>query len=677
MASEDGEVEFSHLSWHPDPTITTTDPHARSQRELSNTSSGHSSDPESLYRRHLAPPNQTRLPPSVVHRLLTTGQNGPTQSRSSTSQRQDPEDAQSGLFSGAAGQPHPTNQTISVDDRFRDFAQVVEQAVTEQPELALQREAFVQSRRKAAEEVQPTLEALRAWNEASHAKRTPYSSFLSTFSSIITKFHCSVIPPSEKLLKLVHQYFPPRGELPIHVCDFGDGQANHFVTTLGEVEKCWQQKPEWAAVRWIHAPLGWGLTHSSVEDLFRHASSEPWPFRNVAGPNWPYVSCEVYSLENRDAYKRIRDVGILAGKVPGLSSILDRTKFRGDNNAELQSDIKWRANHVGSNWCYMDLVRSDIGYQLNDGRGLGYNGPRDYLRYTDIKLDEQILPSFPFFGPAQIVRCPFRCFHRPDGVILTMSAMRGVNYLDKNLSQHLDEPPECLFTNSDASVLGQVWRVFSETGTKSWRNASTEWFLVYLMTELVCTPHEMTQGSNAPTIQAAYQMIIQDFKRRRFDEWKRGDSIKLVREYIMCTDELSILVHIMSKQLDFLYRLKKDCQLLDAETGPLNNPQGKTAVSRCDWAIANVEENFSVLDAMLKDLRGSMVAVSNPLLQPFHHLFYLSLINRQFPTSSFNFARLSKMNSPSRPTLKTKLFSSSPASPSSSSLSPSSLPILV
>lgn len=57
-----------------------------------------------------------------------------------------------------------------------------------------------------------------------------------------------------------------------------------------------------------------------------------------------------------------------------------------------------------------------------------------------------------------------------------MSAMRGVNYLDNKLPEYLREPPECLFENSDASVLSQVWKVFSETGTKSWRDASAEWF---------------------------------------------------------------------------------------------------------------------------------------------------------------------------------------------------------
>ena len=41
---------------------------------------------------------------------------------------------------------------------------------------------------------------------------------------------------------------------------------------LGELEEYWQEKPAWVDVRWIHAPLGLGLTHSSVEDIFLRTS---------------------------------------------------------------------------------------------------------------------------------------------------------------------------------------------------------------------------------------------------------------------------------------------------------------------------------------------------------------------------------------------------------------------
>lgn len=67
---------------------------------------------------------------------------------------------------------------------------------------------------------------------------------------------------------LARHYYPPRSELKCHVCDFGEGRAEHKVVDLGELEEFWQTKPAWVDVRWIHAPLGLGLTHSSVEDIF-------------------------------------------------------------------------------------------------------------------------------------------------------------------------------------------------------------------------------------------------------------------------------------------------------------------------------------------------------------------------------------------------------------------------
>lgn len=466
-------------------------------------------------------------------------------------------------------------------------------------------------REKAAKDVQSTLIALRRWYAAERGSE-PSSTFdiKSIWESLTDP--TPKLPENSHLLKLVHHYHPSRGEVPIQVCDFGDGRADHFSTTLGNIEQCWKQKPDWATVRWIHAPLGVGITHSSVEDLFRHDAAEGWAFRNVAGPNWPYIAGEVFSLEHRDTYKASRDTCILTNKIRRFISELDRTTFQGDHNTELENDIRWRAGHLGTTMSFLDLASSDVGYQLPDGRGLGLNGPSGGIRPLDTKLDEQVLCRYPFFRLAQIVRSPFRCFHRGDGILLTLSSMRGVNYLDKELSNHLQEPSECLFGNPDASALGQIWKAFSSSGTKGWYKATVEWFLVYLMTEIICTPHSISQGHNAPTVQFAYQNIIQDFKRRRFEDWKRGDSVKLVRDYIMCVDEIALLVHLMSKQLDFLYRLKKDCHELDKEESPVNNPDGKKTETRVDWAISIVEEHHSVLETMLKDLRMSMIAVSFP-----------------------------------------------------------------
>ena len=483
----------------------------------------------------------------------------------------------------------------------------MQQEATTSSTLQREGEESVKIRRNAARAVQPTLDSLKAW----HADQENEVNSMAKIRSVRKIFKSpTIVPPNPKLVKLVHHYHPPRGEVPIHVCDFGDGRAAHFTTTLGRVEECWKWKPEWATVRWIHAPLGVGLTHSSVEDLFRHAGEEGWAFSNTGGPNWPYIACEILSLQHVDLYRNSRDVCVLARKVRQLKTELDRTTYRGDSNPELKNDIEWRAKHLDVTLDFLDLVQNDIGYNLADGRSLGINGPYGSFRPLDTKLDEQVFSRYPFFNSAQIVRTPFRCFHRADGFVLTLSSLRGVNYLDKRFSEHLHLPPECLFDFPEAFVLGQVWRQFSSTGTKTWHRATVEWFLVYLMTELVCTPHSISQGLNAPTLQFAYQNIIQNFKRRRFDPTKRGESVGLVKDYVLCVDELGMLVNIMAKQLDFLYRMKKDCIRMEADPMGMNNPGGKKSTSRVDWAILNLEEQFTYSEAMLKDLRSSMLAVS-------------------------------------------------------------------
>lgn len=56
--------------------------------------------------------------------------------------------------------------------------------------------------------------------------------------------------------------------------------------------------------------------------------------------------------------------------------------------------------------------------------------------------------------------------------------MAGVNYLDKNLAQHLDDPIDLIFDNDNASAVGHVFQAFAEQGTTSWHRCTVEWFLV-------------------------------------------------------------------------------------------------------------------------------------------------------------------------------------------------------
>ena len=74
----------------------------------------------------------------------------------------------------------------------------------------------------------------------------------------------------ERLVDLANDAFPPRMDLKVLYCDIGKEFSRFRHARLGEIEALWKEKPDWAVVRWIHAPLGTGLVHSSFEDMFRH-----------------------------------------------------------------------------------------------------------------------------------------------------------------------------------------------------------------------------------------------------------------------------------------------------------------------------------------------------------------------------------------------------------------------
>lgn len=89
--------------------------------------------------------------------------------------------------------------------------------------------------------------------------------------------------------------------------------------------------------------------------------------------------------------------------------------------------------------------------------------------------------------------------------------MRGVNYLDRHFKRHLGEPRDAIFDNDVASAIAFVRQQFKDSGTQKWHRASAEWLLVHLMTEIGATPHVDRQGCNAPTLEGAYQEVIQQF----------------------------------------------------------------------------------------------------------------------------------------------------------------------
>ena len=90
-----------------------------------------------------------------------------------------------------------------------------------------------------------------------------------------------------------------------------------------------------------------------------------------------------------------------------------------------------------------------------------------------------------------------------------MSAAAGVDYLNRDLQAYLEESRDSLFQEEEATVVAHTLTAFEKTGTKTWSKATVEWFLVYLVTELGGTPHNLRQGRNLVAIMSAFQYVVQ------------------------------------------------------------------------------------------------------------------------------------------------------------------------
>lgn len=92
---------------------------------------------------------------------------------------------------------------------------------------------------------------------------------------------------------------------------------------------------------------------------------------------------------------------------------LNRTAMDGIE-AELADDLTWRAGHFGVAATFWELVASDAQRQLSSGSSIDEYYVSEKLNLR--QLDKQTLSNVTFYNTAQIVRFPFRCFHRSDGL---------------------------------------------------------------------------------------------------------------------------------------------------------------------------------------------------------------------------------------------------------------------
>jgi len=112
----------------------------------------------------------------------------------------------------------------------------------------------------------------------------------------------------------------------------------------------------------------------------------------------------------RDVQRILREHGELKDVVEELNSaVLDGV------GQDMYEDLEWRASHTGVDMTYWALVSSDFQRQLSDGYTVHVDPLASKLSYA--RVERQAVSKIPEYDGVQIVRYPFRCFHRSDGAL--------------------------------------------------------------------------------------------------------------------------------------------------------------------------------------------------------------------------------------------------------------------
>lgn len=192
--------------------------------------------------------------------------------------------------------------------------------------------------------------------------------------------------------------------------------------------------------------------------------------------------------------------------------------------------------------------------------------------------------------------------------------------------------------NHDASVMGLLFKLFQKTGSSTWHRRTVDWLLVYIMTEVAVTPHNIRQGRSAISLMSSYQSVVQALvslknrgdgtrltvlsqKQKKYDPFKRTVTSQLTRDYLSLDDELSTVNVILRSKITGLESLRaavvaaeeqsfRSHQKVDDTSQKPNNPTGESAIERLDWALANLHEAHQLGTRLLEETKGSIESVS-------------------------------------------------------------------
>ncbi|KAL8898273.1 MAG: hypothetical protein Q9207_006790 [Kuettlingeria erythrocarpa] len=329
------------------------------------------------------------------------------------------------------------------------------------------------------------------------------------------------------------------------------------------------------------------------------------------------LSCEAVSLRDKqylqdqlDVFNILRDV----------DSLMDNLNIP----TRMQTSMDSTAAKFDLGTTFWHLSLTDIPWQLGEGSRTSLLDTDLGVNPASTVIQDQFLSRHPAYENTVLVRSLFQCYYR-----------EGTAYLDRDRLQEIQLRPGTRAARDETSFLGYFMKNYAHSGTEHWPIKSTTWFVVEMLTQLLVTPHRSSSGTPVPDMQSAYTPSVRDLKDRRGTQFKRNESVNLVREYVSCMDEISQIYGIAQRKLEFLERLRRDFEgIRTAPTatdvlaeyidnlGERSPPAADTqtcdvAIKTIEYAIGRIKAQHEALPGILDDLRSSL-----------HDLFQLRTIEQ-------------------------------------------------
>lgn len=97
-----------------------------------------------------------------------------------------------------------------------------------------------------------------------------------------------------------------------------------------------------------------------------------------------------------------------------------------------------------------------------------------------------------------------------------MTAATGIDLLHRDFRHHIMQPMRSRMQDPEASVVGSQMRALEKHGADKWYQLTVEYFLIYLVTEIGNTPHNMLSGHSTSSLVSALKGVNRDLVKLTF-----------------------------------------------------------------------------------------------------------------------------------------------------------------